>query len=365
MRVLLTAADDSSGHYRVRLPVSALRDDNSIDAQVVPEKIGLPLIVNRVTGEFVDIELDCDVLVLQRPMFELMPQVIDCVQAKGIAVVIELDDDFHTAHPNNRAFHLNHPTLSPRSNWKHLGECIKRADLVTVSTDQLARRYGSHGRVVVLRNYVDPEILDIKRRHRRADTIGWAGTVVNHPLDLRATRGGVGMALRENSHWRFLCAGGASNSAEIMRQLEIDSTRFMATEWRRLELHRLVVSLFDVGIAPLADTVFNAAKSWLKGLEYAAMGIPFVASDLPEYELLQARYGLGLLASARARDWRRSCQSLMNDPSAGQLGEHYRAIVADYLTIDRHVHRWTEAWEQAVENRKSRTEGVSRDSQRR
>lgn len=64
----------------------------------------------------------------------------------------------------------------------------------------------------------------------------------------------------------------------------------------------------DLGIVPLEDTMFNAAKSCLKGMEWAAQGIPFVASDLPEYEWL----GVGLLAKS-FRDWTR-CLSRMLDP---------------------------------------------------
>jgi hypothetical protein len=59
---------------------------------------------------------------------------------------------------------------------------------------------------------------------------------------------------------------------------------------------------FDVGVVPLADLPFNDAKSWLKGLEYAAAGVPFVASPAREYVRLYDTYGVGRLASQPA-DW--------------------------------------------------------------
>jgi glycosyltransferase involved in cell wall biosynthesis len=40
---------------------------------------------------------------------------------------------------------------------------------------------------------------------------------------------------------------------------------------------------FDVGLAPLIDTIFNRGKSNIKQLEYAALGLPTIASDLPPY----------------------------------------------------------------------------------
>ena len=55
------------------------------------------------------------------------------------------------------------------------------------------------------------------------------------------------------------------------------------------------VAELGVGLVPLLDSAFNRAKSWLKGLEYAALGVPFVASPTPEYVKL-AGLGAGLLA---------------------------------------------------------------------
>jgi GT2 family glycosyltransferase/glycosyltransferase involved in cell wall biosynthesis len=40
---------------------------------------------------------------------------------------------------------------------------------------------------------------------------------------------------------------------------------------------------WDVGIAPLADTAFNAAKSAIKAMDYAALGLAAVASDVAAY----------------------------------------------------------------------------------
>jgi hypothetical protein len=70
--------------------------------------------------------------------------------------------------------------------------------------------------------------------------------------------------------------------------------------------------VFDVGIAPLSAVPFNQAKSAIKGLEYAAAGIPFVASPLDAYRALHAE-GIGLLARKR-RHWRPLLEQL-RDPT--------------------------------------------------
>src|SRR4029077_14863521 len=40
---------------------------------------------------------------------------------------------------------------------------------------------------------------------------------------------------------------------------------------------------WDIGLAPLLDTRFNAAKSAIKTLDYAALGLAILASDGPVY----------------------------------------------------------------------------------
>jgi len=341
MRLVATAAPDSSGHYRIRQPIEALRAKGSTDYEAIAH---LPIAFALTGPKDVHLPPDVEVVVLQRPMMYFMPAVIDVLHAKGIKVAVDLDDDFHTAHANNKAFQLNHPKRNQLQNWNHLGECVKRADLVTVSTDALAKRYGSHGRVAVIRNAVDDDWLKLPHRGDGC-TLGWAGTVVNHPVDLQATRGGVAMALDDHPSWKFFCIGGAKYSNLVQKGLELKEEP-LSTEWRPLELHPMLVSAIDVGIVPLHESVFNAAKSWLKGLEYSALGIPFVASDLPEYKLLKSRFELGVLAESRARTWHRRLNVIMDDDHLKSPYEAWaRSIVRQYLTISVNAWRWQEAWE--------------------
>jgi hypothetical protein len=69
----------------------------------------------------------------------------------------------------------------------------------------------------------------------------------------------------------------------------------------------------DIGIVPLEARDYNRAKSALKGMEYAACGIPFVASPSPEYAWL----GCGILAGASLEDqspaaWQAALERLLD-----------------------------------------------------
>jgi hypothetical protein len=64
---------------------------------------------------------------------------------------------------------------------------------------------------------------------------------------------------------------------------------------------------FDLGVAPLIGGRFNDCKSAIKVLDYAAMGLPTLASDVPAYAGLAAGGGRCLLAGNEVEDW---CETL-------------------------------------------------------
>ena len=107
------------------------------------------------------------------------------------------------------------------------------------------------------------------------------------------------------------------------------------------------VAALGVGIAPLADTRFNAAKSWLKPLEMSAVGVPWVASPRAEYRRLHAM-GAGVLAD-RSRTWYREVKRLRESPAMRQELSQAGRAVAEQLRLRDHFWRWAEAWQKAVE----------------
>jgi glycosyltransferase involved in cell wall biosynthesis len=112
------------------------------------------------------------------------------------------------------------------------------------------------------------------------------------------------------------------------------------------EWPRAVASL-GVGIAPLADTKFNRAKSWLKPLEMSATGVPWVASPRAEYQRLHA-LGAGVLAD-RPRAWHRELRRLRESPALrAEMSEAGRAVAAQ-LRLRDNAWRWHEAWSRAYE----------------
>ena len=342
MRVILYAADDGGCAYvRCHEPLRTSGVDGEVRMSVMVTHIPYR---GGVRGEVLPV--DADVVVFSRPPHQDTPGMIEQFQAQGVAVVVDVDDDFPAIHPENGAYAMYTGQLSPALHGRNIARCCGLADLVTVSTPALADRYGAHGRVQVLPNAVPEKILDYPSLSD-GHTLGWPGRVASHPGDLETTHGGVGEAL--DGDWRFHVIGEAAGVREKLRlPSEPTETPWIASvEDYHRELCRLTV-----GIVPLCDSKFNAAKSWLKGIELAGAGVPFVASPRAEYAAL----GLGLLVPDRARSWRRVLRDLLGDESLRlEMAEQGREVIRAEHTFERTGPRWAEAWNQAVTNRHART----------
>lgn len=284
---------------------------------------------------------DADVVVLQRPLTDVLAQAIPLLQAKGVKIVVEIDDDFETISPRNVSWKVLRPQVSPRRNWLHLRQACEQADLVVVSTPALAARYGRHGRVAVVPNLVPARYLTVTGGPRDGVFVGWSGSVATHPDDLQVTGGGVGRAV-DRTGARFAVVGTGKGVRKALGLVEAPS----ACGWVDIEDYPLALAQLDVGVVPLALSPFNEAKSWLKGLELSAVGVPFVASPTGPYRELVG-LGAGVLAN-RAREWEGALKRLITDHGwRAELAGRGRDTVAG-LTIEGGCGRWWDAWTSPV-----------------
>lgn len=113
MKVYVLPADAfGCGHYRLIWPADVLRKQGH-DVIIMPpnDKSGFLARIGetddgdqQLTG--IQVPADADVIVLQRPAHPLQPQMIQMMRQNGIAVVVDMDDDMSTIHPDNIAFHM-------------------------------------------------------------------------------------------------------------------------------------------------------------------------------------------------------------------------------------------------------------------
>lgn len=341
MRVSVNPADEGGcGAYRCIWPAKAaqaaghdviLETDRTYDA-LWRDTIQGPQLIGMHE------QIDADVFVCQRPFHRNRVEFLRAVRAEGIATVVEIDDDFHAIHPQNPAWKFSNPLHDRDRNRDWLMKACREADLVTVTTPALAERYAPHGRVAIVPNYVPAWYCEIPRAERDEPVLGWSGSVATHPTDLQV----CGDAFAEY-HGRFQVVGTGWGVRERLG-LPVPPA---ATDWLLLEHYPHGLALVDVGIVPLAPIPFNEAKSWLKGLEFAALGVPFVASATGPYRELAAR-GFGAVAETPG-EWRDLVFGLTR-VDLRTIGDAYRAKVAESYTIEGNVDQWMSAWSQAIDN---------------
>lgn len=296
-------------------------------------------------GEIVDVSLpaDANVVVLQRITHRHLADAIPIIRQKGIAVVIDMDDDLASVDPRNPAFQAMHPRIGkhPDHSWQHAQRACDAATLVTVSTPALIRRYASHGRGVVIYNCIPERYL--KMEHTDSPQVGWAGSVHSHPGDLQMTGPAVVRVCQELG-LPFRMVGpveGVRDALGLDHDPDATGPLDPLVGWPNG-----VVSI-GIGIAPLADTIFNKSKSWLKPLEYAALGVPCVVSPSDEYLRIH-KLGVGLVAR-KPRQWVRHLTNLASSADLrAEVATRGREVAAT-LTVEGNAEKWWQAWERASE----------------
>lgn len=281
---------------------------------------------------------------LQRPLTDTLADAVPLLQAAGVKVVVEIDDDFESISSRNVSWRNVQPKGNPRRNFLHLRRACEQADLVVVSTPALADVYGRHGRVVVVANCVPEVYLWTFGEHHDGLRVGWSGSTDTHPDDLQVTKGAIQRVLRSTDALFHVVGTGKG----VMRALNLASPP-SACGWQPIDRYPAMMASIDVGIVPLQASRFNEAKSWLKGLEFAALGVPFIATPTGPYMELLLR-GAGLVAD-RPKDWEQLLRRLVvNDGERMELADAGREVARE-LTIEGNCDRWFDAWSSVVNTR--------------
>lgn len=345
MKVYVFPADTHGcGCYRLIWPARALRRQGHDVVIVMPQNRSA-MLRGVVRGDImVDVQVpgDADVIVFQRVTHRHVTQAISIIRRKGIAVVVDMDDDLTCIHPANPAFGMLHPRgPNPDHSWRNTTKSCQSATLVTVSTPALLDVYARHGRGHVLYNMVPRHMLALE--HADSDVIGWGGSVHSHPTDLQVMGSAIAQLLQAGH--KFRVAGqlaGIHQALGVSSRVDIEATGVVD-----IEAWPLALNTIGIGVAPLADSKFNQSKSWLKMAEYAALGIPVVASPRAEYTRLH-KLGVGWLAR-HPNDWRAKLRTLAGSADARrELGDAGREVMRSH-TIEENAWRWWESWTLALE----------------
>jgi hypothetical protein len=316
--VLVIACDGGAcGQHRILLPAAQL--DDVVNVRELHDSMSDP-----------SWEPEEHVVVFQRVQHQLIYDKIVQLRDKGHRVVVELDDDFEAMPEGHPSRHRLDPANNKTNNWAWIRRCVEAADELVCSTEAIRERYGKG---IVVPNMIPEAYLNIKRTPESVRLrIGWPGDARHHVGDLEEAVDAVGSVCPPHT----VAVVGSRNVFQILGTGLY--TPFVPFQHYAATIARS----FDIGIAPLAQNEFNRSKSWLKALEFAALGVPFVASRSPEY----VRLGLGDLADGPG-EWKEALQRLtsLHDDERMNEGEVLReGVRAAGLTYEKNASAFLHAW---------------------
>lgn len=334
---------DGCGFYRLIWPARALAAQGHDVRVVMPEErmddrfqLTAQMHGDEVTG--VVVPADADVIVLQRVTHRNLSAAVPVMRRQGVTVVVDMDDDLTCLNPRNPAFSWLHPKNGTDHTWVNATRACLEASWVTTSTPALQRVYAPHGRGSVLYNMIEDRALD-GSLVGEADTgrFGWTGSLYSHPDDPAVAGTSVQRLVREGHGFHMVGnPRGVAAEFHIPEDGMTTSGILDSTVW--LE----ALSALHVGIAPLSDTMFNRAKSWLKPMELAARGVPCVMSPRSEYRRIHGR-GVGVLASGPKHFYSEVRRLMTDDAWHAEVRARSFEGVAD-LGVAANAWRWAEAW---------------------
>ena len=260
-----------------------------------------------------------------------------------IPVVAEIDDNMISTADYNPA----NPFYSQGEDFRKIAiDQFKAADAMIVSTPYLREVYSEFCYYIeVVPNAIDFKVWDnLKRRDTKGQVrIGWAGGA-SHNEDLKLIEPAMRNILAKYKNVRFVFVHGIPNFLKNIDGVEC------IQRFERIDRYPqyLASRRLDIGLAPLVDNAFNRGKSNLRWLEYSALKVPTVASNVGHFKQTIKDHYDGLLVEPD--EWESALVELIeNEDRRRWIGKHaYRRVRTDF-NIDKEVFYYAKVLKEIVD----------------
>lgn len=322
-----------NAYYRAVWPIGGLGARGHEVVQVIADPdSGKPDDISAVEG--------CDVVFFYRAR-GVQPKAVARLRQQGAAIVYDNDDD-HQLLPQGSPGLERYNGLAGHRGHRHQTQVLRHADVLTTTSELLAQRFseGFDGHVKVLENYVGPfQFAKEKPPSHDGILIGW---VAGHEHRADA------QMLRMTDVLRRVMERDPRVRVETCGvRLDLDPARYTFSGVVQFEELAPHISRWDLGIAPIVDIPMSHARSNVKVKEYAAAGVPWVASDRGPYKPLGRSCG-GLLVDDDG--WEDALVDLAGSRFRRRLMRRQAQAWAKTQRIENHVVQWEDVAQLAVES---------------
>lgn len=336
-------------YYRCHLPSIELEKMGWTVGMAMPEfhpQYGFGAFISKE-----EIHYGWDIVVFKLIMLKSVADILEGPQRPKQKIVVDIDDFYEGLATTNLAYQNTDPEKHPENNREHYWRIIDAADAIITSTQFLYDFYTKEKgkkNVFLVRNGIDIDRYHKKQDHARGlPTVGWVGALPWRSGDLEIMQPFLGEFLKSN-RLQFHHSGH-------IKELNLDATdlagipksvKFTHEPRRILSQYPQMFRKIDIGLVPLNNIPFNHAKSTIKGLEYTAAGVPFIASWSPEYEFL-SNSGVGRIAK-NEKEWKEHLDAFLDPKIRKQDIEKNYEIVKQKYTVSAMAQEWNSAMEQIL-----------------
>ncbi len=283
--------------------------------------------------------LGYDAVQVVRICHPMMVRLSRRLQQHGVAVVWD-NDDPRVALLEEEAKAPGQDGMAAQRFFTSMRAMARVADAVTTPSEGLARLHAADSRreVQILPNQLPPTF---KRPERlmphQGIHIGWLA-MARHASSFAA------LGMRETLD-HLLARHAHLTITGVGLDLGLKSRRYTHVPFVPYGTMPENLPHFDFAIAPLADTAVNLARSDVKLKEYAAAGVPWLASPIGPYAGLGEQQGGRLVPEG---EWFAAIEALMGDADTRRVLSQRGMRWAAGETIEAHIDIWERTFEDAI-----------------
>ena len=334
-RILYVARDDGGcGFFRCQQPAKFLKRMGFADTEVTLSKATEAQL------------LWADLVIMQEMGSINSADIVRFLIEHNIPYLAEFDDFIHHVSPHNVS---GHGAWNPSTLFTYRAmDLARRAYGIQVSTNQLAREYFPYNPTTyVIPNYFDKDLWTnpISRHQDDKIRIGWAGGNA-HADDLFMISNVLEKVVKE-SNGQVIFETMGMTDAELRGVFKLSSIKENCPSCgyegeihhylgESLEQYPLVMASkgWDIAVAPVINNSFGNCKSDNKIKEYAASGVPIIASPVVPY-LESEKEGAKLLFADTFGEWYTHIKDLISDATKrDDIARSNREWVARYWIQD-------------------------------